>query len=279
MPTMNSNTIQKALTSAVLRILRPLIRVLMRNGVSYGEFSDLARWAYVDVANREFALQGRKQSVSRISVITGLNRKEVSKQLEVEHPDQQESVHEYNRAARVISGWVADDNYRDESDEPSVLAFDTGESCFTRLVKQYSGDIPARAILDELLRVGAVSVLDDNQIRLNSRAYIPSSGEAEKMNILGTDVSDLITTIDHNLAAQGTPMFQRKVSYDNLPAEALPLLQKMAAEKGQHLLEELNDWLSTQDRDSNPAASGTGRKRAGVAVYYFEEDQDSGEHA
>lgn len=273
---MNRNTLHKALTAAVLRILRPLVRILMRNGVSYGEFSDLSKWVYVDVANREFAIQGRKQSISRISVITGLNRKEVSKQLEIGHPDDQDGLHEYNRAARVISGWVADHHYCDEGDEPRQLDFDTGSPSFTQLVKQYSGDIPARAILDELLRVGAVSVLEDNRIRLNSRAYIPATGEAEKMNILGTDVSDLIATIDHNLSSEDKPMFQRKVSYDNLPVEALPKLQQMTAEKGQQLLEEFNQWLSTQDRDSNPDVKGTGQMRAGIALYYFEEDQDSG---
>ncbi|MDH5360797.1 MAG: DUF6502 family protein [Gammaproteobacteria bacterium] len=272
---MNSDTIKKNLTAAVIRILRPLIRILIRNGVSYGEFSDLARWVYVDVANKEFSLQGRKQSVSRISVITGLNRKEVSKQIEIQHPDDQDSSRQYNRAARVISGWLSDAQFQQES-QPKPLPFDGDEPSFTQLVKQYSGDIPARAIFDELLRVGAVTVLEGNHICLNTRAYIPQTGEAEKLNILGSDVSDLVATIDHNLIAKDKPRFQRKVAYDNLPVEALPMLQQMCEEKGQHLLEELNEWLSTQDRDSNPSVTGSGQKRAGVAVYYFEEDQDSG---
>ncbi|MBD3670195.1 MAG: hypothetical protein HUJ29_05415 [Gammaproteobacteria bacterium] len=274
---MNRDIPKKALIAAILRILRPLIRILLRNGVSYGAFSDLAKWVYVDVADKEFSIEGRKQTVSRISVITGLNRKEVSKQLEIEHPDDQPVNREYNRAARVISGWIHDERFLDKAHEPLLLKFDAEESSFVQLVKEYSGDIPARAILDELQRVGAVEILDNDLIQLNARAYIPKTGEVEKLHILGSDVSDLIDTIDHNLQGKGAPMFQRKVAYDNLPAEALPLLQKMAEEKGQTLLEELNEWLSTQDRDSNPEINGSGRKRAGVAVYYFEEDQDSGE--
>jgi hypothetical protein len=269
---MNRDTLQKALIAAILRILRPLVRILLRNGVSYGAFSDLAKWVYVDVADKEFGIEGRKQTVSRISIITGLNRKEVSKQLEMEHPDDQEGNREYNRAARVITGWIRDAHYLEEDGEPQLLNFDGEGASFSQLVKDYSGDIPARAILDELLRVGAVDVLDGHRIRLNARAYIPKTGEAEKLNILGFDVSDLIATIDHNLQGQGEPMFQRKVAYDNLPAEAIPVLQKMTAEKGQKLLEELNEWLVTQDRDSNPEITGSGRRRAGVAVYYFEED-------
>lgn len=274
---MNRDTLHKALTAAVLRILRPLIRILVRNGVTYGEFSDLSKWIYVDVANKDFVIPGRKQSVSRISVITGLNRKEVSKQLEIRHPDDDDVGREYNRAARVISGWISDEQYLDDSRQPCELEFDGDSASFTHLVKQYSGDIPARAILDELLRVDTVSILENNRIRLNNRAYIPSSGDVEKLNILGSDVSDLVATIDYNLVREDRPRFQRKVAYDNLPAEALPILQQMCEEKGQHLLEELNEWLSTQDRDSNPCVTGTGRKRAGVAVYYFEQNDEEDE--
>jgi len=106
-----------------------------------------------------------------------------------------------------------------------------------------------------------------------ARAYIPSGSEAEKLHILGTDVADLVATIDHNLYhAEDDALFQRKVSYDNLPAEVLPALRKLSREKAQLLLEEMNDVLAEQDRDVNPDVQGIGRKRAGLAIYYFEDD-------
>ncbi len=90
---------------------------------------------------------------------------------------------------------------------------------------------------------------------------------------MGTDVYHLITTIDHNLQnASDTPRFQRKVAYDNLPSEALPQLRRLSADKSQALLEEVNRWLRQQDRDANPNVEGTGRKCAGIGIYYFEED-------
>ena len=102
------------------------------------------------------------------------------------------------------------------------------------------------------------------------------------MSILGTDVKDLIATIDHNLRASRTDeegrFFQRKVFYDNLPKEVLSKLRSQTQSKSQALLETTDQWLSKYDRDINPKAEGTGRKRAGIGIYYFEEDfEDGGE--
>ena len=102
---------------------------------------------------------------------------------------------------------------------------------------------------------------------------MPKGSDAGKIHILGTDVALLIGTIDHNLhEPQGQPRFQRKVAYDNLPAEALPRLRELSAEHGQNLLQELDRYLAQQDRDANPNTHGTGRKHAGIGIYYFEED-------
>ncbi len=268
-----STEINKILAAAILRLLRPLVRILLRNGVTYGAFADLAKWVFVDVAGKEFALPGRKQTVSRISVITGLTRKEVSRVQQIETPDDSAVSHQYNRAARVISGWTHDRRFSDGKDTPQVLPFEGENPSFAELVKQYSGDMPARAVLDELLRIGAVEKESDGRLRLIARAYVPLGDESGKLNILGTDVYHLITTIDHNLQNAGAePRFQRKVAYDNLPSEAMPQLRELSAEKSQALLEELNRWLREHDRDANPDVSGSGRKRAGIGIYYFEED-------
>ncbi|NIW13260.1 MAG: hypothetical protein GWN31_04870, partial [Candidatus Thorarchaeota archaeon] len=215
------NKLKKILASATLRILRPLIRILLRNGVPFGSFADLARWAYVDVAVREFAIKGRKQSTSRVSILTGLSRKEVSRLRSTEALGNSVDVDRYNRAARVVGGWITDGRFTDKKGQPLALAFEKGEASFSDLVRDHSGDVPARAILDELLRVGLVKVEKKDRIRLLSRAYVPRGDEPQMISILGTDVSHLIKTIDHNISAQDdAPLFQRKVSYDNVPLEA-----------------------------------------------------------
>lgn len=265
--------LHSVLNAAVLRILRPLIRILLRHGIPYGVFADIAKRVYVDVSDEEFPIPGRKQTNSRISILTGLSRKEVLRVKRLPSLDDTAAAARYHRAARTISGWLRDKNFTDGKGQPAVLPIDGAKASFTALVKQYSGDIPVRAVLDEMERVGAVERLADGRVHLVQRAYVPSSSEEEKINILGSDVADLIRTIEHNLAA--TPeqaFFQRKVCYDNLPADVLPELQRLSNRRAQALLEELDDWMSARDREDTALQPGEQRKRAGIEIHYFEDD-------
>jgi hypothetical protein len=265
----------KTVQAAILRLLRPLVRLLLRNGVPFRTFADLAKWVYVDVGSREFPIPGKKLSNSRISIITGLSRKEVLRLKKMAEPVDDAAVESYNRAARVIGGWVRDPRFTDDKGDPAALPIDSGTNSFTDLVKKYSGDIPARAILDELRNVGAVEIKGKETVSLKERAYIPRGDQAMKLAILGTDVSDLISTINHNLRETGGRLyFQRKVAYDNIPAETVEAFRNTSSREGQQLLEKLDRWLSRKDRDLNPSIGGTGRKRIGMGVYYFEENMD-----
>ena len=265
--------VTKALSAAITMLLRPLVRLLLRNRVPYRTFADLAKRVYVDVATEEFGIPGRKQSKSRVSIITGLSRKEVLRVKRFPAQDDLGALDRYNRAARVIAGWVRDLKFGDESGQPADLPFEGGNVCFRELVKIYSGDAPARAVLDELVRVGVVERTPDGRIRLLERSFIPKTGEIDKIGILGVDAADLIGTVDHNIRHPDAPFFQRKVCYDNLPSEAIPGLNKLAREQSQALLEHMDRWMSERDRDVNPRVPGTGRVRAGVGIYYFQEDQ------
>ncbi len=267
----------KLLSAAVLRLLRPLVRILLRNGVSYSTFSDFVKWVYVDVASKEFGIEGRKQSTSRVSVITGLSRKEVMRVRKLPKPDDSASTERYNRAARVIAAWRRDRNFLDAEGRPAPLPMAGADVSFSELVKRFSGDVPVRATLDELIRVGAVERLEDGSVSLLTRTYIPERSDADKLHILGTDVAHLMSTFDHNLKSDPIgPFFQRKVAYDNLPDEVLPGFRKHSAKKAQTLLESLDRWLAQRDRDVTPTVKGTGRNNAGIGIYYFEEPYSIG---
>ena len=262
----------KSLSTATIRLLRPLVRILLRNGMSYGTFADLARWVYVDVAMQDFTITGRKQSTSRVAVLTGLSRKEVKRMQEIPRPDDSHQDEKYNRAARIIAAWRREPEFQLTNGEPAPLSISGPWVTFSDIVRRYSGDVPVRAVLDELLRIGAVKQLKNGKIVLLKKAYIPDTGETEKINILGTDVGHLVSTIGHNLNPdEPQARFQRKVSYDNLPDEALPAFRKLSSTRAQKLLEHLDRWLADNDRDTNPLAQGIGRNVAGMGIYYFEE--------
>jgi len=262
----------QALTVAVERVLRPLFRILLRNHMSFKAFVDIAKDTYVGVAADEFGIPGKKTSVSRIALLSGMTRKEVQRLLDAPPTNDAEAGERYNRAARVVAGWVRDPDFSDADGNPRVLSLQDGGAGFAELVRRFSGDIPFRAILDELLRVRVVEKVDDNTVRLKTRAYVPESGDADKLNILGNDVADLVTTIDHNLQhGAADPFFQRKVMYDNVPVEALEEFRRLSGAQAQSLLERLDKWLSQHDRDTS-GTNGTGQVRTGIGIYYFEED-------
>lgn len=264
----------KTLTKAIVLILKPLVRILLRHNVSFGTFRDIAKWVYVQIAANEFQIDGRKQSVSRISIITGLSRKEVKRVMEMPAPGESLYSENYNRAVRVTSAWRREKPFADPKGNPRTLPVTGSDKSFAELVRKFSGDLPFRAVLDELINAGVVEKTKDGRVRLLNRSYLPVEDPNVKLHILGTDVAYLISTIGHNLE-KGVPgrWFQRKVSYDNLPEKVLPLFHQMASKSAQNLLEELDCWLAENDRDTNPKVRGTGRFEAGLGIYYFQKSK------
>jgi hypothetical protein len=268
---MLENKLTKALSASILRLLRPLVRILLRNGVAYGSFTELARKVYVDVAFEEFAPSGKKQTVSRVSAMTGLTRKEVKRLLEMEGPVDPRSQQRFNRGIRVISGWLHDSRFHDSSGKPADLPIDGKRNSFADLVRDYSGDIPTKAMLTMLEEAGNVRQVK-GKVRLVRHAYVPGNDPVNMLQILGTDVGELIATIDHNLTADADDLlFQRKVAYDNIDPAAVTKLKKMSFNKAQSLLEQLDRQYSRHEVDSD---SDDGGKYISLGIYFHERNSE-----
>jgi hypothetical protein len=176
----------------------------------------------------------------------------------------------------VLTAWTRDPDFLDAAGEPRALEPQDGDAGFAALVKRHSGDVPVRAVLDELLRVGAVRRRDDGRLALVARAYVPQRSPIDKIAILGADVADLIDTIDHNIEhGDNDPRFQRKVMYRQVPVAALAEFRKLSAAQAQTLLERLDRWLS--ERSDSDASSRLPKARVGMGIYYFEERLDPAE--
>jgi len=274
MTTSDTNPLQRAL----YRILRPLARLLLRNGIPFAEFAELMKRAYVDAALEDFSDKRKKPTDSRAAVMTGLTRKEVKKQREIVAGEQSagSSVRRENRASRVVSGWVHDPDFQASDGEPAQLSFD-GALGFSELVRRYSGDMTPRAVLEELVRVGVVADDGSGNLTLRLRAYVPAGDSEEMLQIFGEDVSDLISTIDHNLVGNKSvsqPLFQRTLVYNNIPPEVMERWRQYAALQSQDLLEQLDKWLGPYDQDiaSHGQTEVSGDTvRTGVGVFYFED--------
>jgi CTP:molybdopterin cytidylyltransferase MocA len=259
--------LRTALHHAVMRLLRPLVRVLLRHGVAYDEFAELARRAYVDVAQNDFTLAGRKQTTSRISVITGLNRKEVARlqALAAQGDDGHAALaHTMNRAARVVAGWLQE--HMGPGGEPKALSPEQ----FAALVRQHSGDMPARAVLDELRHAGAVTTQEDGTYVLGREGYGPKATDARKISLLGQHAADLLGAIEHNLSHPPEAAFlQQRVFADHIPAERAESVREQLRQTGLAALSRTRELLIAHDAGDAPQAPGA--RRVTLGVYYFEE--------
>jgi hypothetical protein len=266
-----------ALGAAVVCLLRPLARVLIEHGIPFDRFAQWAKQAFVQSAQAHFALPGRKLTGSRIAVLTGLTRKDVARlaETEPEQADRAPALSGLNRAARVISGWRRELQAMGRPESTPIpiqagVALDENVS-LADLVRRFSGDMPLRAVLDELERSGAIERKTD-RVALKEPSYVPED-QLQRVAMLGTDTADLIATIGHNLRAEPSArLLQRKVVYDNIPADALATLRQELTVLAKATLAQADDAMSRVDRDATPGVQGEGRKRAMLGLYYFESD-------
>lgn len=262
----------KALSRALYKVLRPMVRLLLRHGVSYRAFADIARHVFVDVAEEEFALPGRKPSHSRTAVLTGINRKDIAKLKDRPHPLSATGIDAPNPAAKVIDAWLNDSRFQEAGSPKALLVEDapTQADSFTTLAKDYSSDVPVRALIDELLRIHAIE-RDGEHVRLLVSAYVPIEDIHENLRIFGTAASDLLTTMDHNIGREAPgPFLQRTVSYNQIAPEDLDAVRQRCREEGEALLIKVNEWLSEYERDPDGIKGAAAQYRVGLGIYYLE---------
>jgi Family of unknown function (DUF6502) len=260
------------LLAAAVETLRPIVRRLLAAGVPFGLLESRLRELVIAVADEDFALAGRRQTDSRISLITGINRKEV-RRIRAQGPEaERPPSFGRNQAAGLISRWRADPRATDRAGRPKPIPYKTGRGpSFVRLVEQVTVDLPARAILDELVRTGAAELRGDGWVVLKSDAYVPQLGRAEKLAMLREDPADLIETMLRNIFEEvNEPLLQRRVSYDNVGADGVTRLRHRVRSAAETFLRRIDRLFAKYDRDRNPKAPGGERNLAGLGVYYFE---------
>jgi len=138
-----------ALVAATTRVLRPLIRVLLRNGFSFQTFAEIAKHVYVDAASRDLGIPGRKPSSSRVAILTGLTRKEIQRLSTSDPAGDGEGAERYNRAARVVAGWVRDREFNGPNGEPLALVVDGSAPSFYIWIFREDGSTLGEQALDQ----------------------------------------------------------------------------------------------------------------------------------
>lgn len=265
--------IGQALIRAAVETLRPLVRRLLAFGIPFGHLEASLRPLFVEIAAAEFGLPGRRQTNSRIALLTGINRKEVRRiRVTGSSPTQKPTSFSRNQAAGLISRWMTDPRTTDSKGRPRPIPYQSSRGpSFVKLAQQITVDLPARAILDELVRRGAAEIRRGDIVALRGDTYVPRSGQAEKLAMLAEDPAELIETMLRNTFSEGGDLLlQRKVAYDNIGSEGAERIRSQMRREGERLLRRMNRLLSMNDRDRNPRAPGGDRRYVAVGLYCFE---------
>jgi hypothetical protein len=250
--------------------MRPIARVLLANGIAYTEFDEACRRAFVTVASEEFGLRGRTTNTSRISVMTGLSRKEVHRLKRISDDDESESTKLLSPLADLLRVWWTSEEYQDATGRPKSLQIGGRlENSFDDLVRSCIGDVPPGAVKKELIRLGVVEADKANRLWLKSRALIPSDTDARLEMAFLYSLRGLAETIAHNhdpRVSADKRRIERFVTSRPLAKAEIAKLSRLVWQRLSAVSEELDSLLS----DREPPADDAETHRVGVGLFYTE---------
>lgn len=248
-------------------LLEPLIRLLLKSGITWKEFADVAKQKYVDVATEDFGIKGRPTNGSRVAILTGLDRREVRRLRETGSPPGDARAYT-SRATQVLSAWFHDREFCDTTGRPLELPLDGETASFGALMRRYAPALPAVAMIKELRGAGAIEELPDGRLRALKREYIPREFDEAKIRLFGSIYHDLGTTLEHNLTRGATTptRFERRAVSVRVAAKAAPEFRALLEAAGQDFLVRMDDWLTAHEVGPDEPAM-----RIGVGVYQIEE--------
>jgi hypothetical protein len=252
--------------------LKPIVHVLIRCGVTWREFSELAKTTFVEVATDQFGKRGRPTNVSRTAVLTGLARRDIRKQRELLAASPQGQRGYVTKASLVLSAWHLDPEFLDRHGKPAKLALEGERSSFEALVRRCGGgDVPVSTLLKELRSAGAIRELADGRLEPLLRDYIPHAMDEQLIRLWGSVLADIAATYAHNLTRTGkTPArFERAAVNDRIDPRSLPAFRKFLEQEGQAFLERTDAWLIAHQVPADAADAET--VRLGVGAYHIQD--------
>lgn len=262
----------QAILRAIRICMRPMAEFLLQAGVSFREFEKVSRLAFAETAMKKYGVRGRDTNISRVAVMTGISRKEISKLRDLLISEELTDTVSTSPAGLVLAGWHTDREFINGDGNPLAIPFDGQGTTFVRLVKRYAGDVPAGAVRVELKRSNSIEETKDGLLRALHRHFVPH----EALDRLATSIEVLLgglaATIAHNVNPEHAESgyIERFVYSDRLKETAVLGFRKVARERAQSLLEGLDDWLAANDVIVESEIEKTANHRVGLGVFYYE---------
>ena len=258
---------QSLLLASFRRVMMPFVRLLLRHGVTYTLLLEELKRVYVQVADSEFQMGPKKQTDSRINVLTGVHRKDVHRlrnELDVVKPPKA------NFSAQLIAHWIGNPLFIDAEGNPKIIPRSSthlDEASFDGLVASISKDIRAKPVFDEWLRTGVMTLLENQMLKLNTESFIPQENFEDQLFFLGLNIHDHLAATVHNLQSDASKMLERCVYYDGLTADQVDELHTYVRQKGSELINLTNRKAIKLQEAAKSSNEKKYRMNAGVYFY------------
>jgi hypothetical protein len=270
-----------ALVRALRQLLRPLVRLMLAQGITYPYLADLLKGLFVEVADKEFRLDARPPTDSRVSLVSGVHRKDVSRLRQLLQTPEALEPSVVPRGAQLVAHWMGDARYLQKDGKPrplARLASEGGEQSFEALVSGVNSDIRSRVVLDEWLRLGVVHLDDEGRVCLNTGAFVPTRGADEKAFYLGHNLHDHAAAAVHNVLGGQPPFMERSVHANALTPASVDRLAKLTEQVGMKALLAVNKAaMEAEAQDGVERQPGESPQRFTMGVYFYAEPAESAE--
>lgn len=265
----------KAFSKAIQGLLRPQIRAMIAQGITAPALYRMIKQIYVDVADEEFRLDDQRSTDSRISMLTGVHRRDVRAMRNADRSDREAAEQKVTTIASVLGHWLADPDLIDADGRPVPLPrSDKTEPSFESLVQMVSRDIRPRTVLDELVRQKLVALDEETgMVRVRSDAFIGPGDQDQKVFFFAENVGDHISAAVDNLLADDPRFMERAVFYNRLRSASVDEIEAIARELGTDVLVRLNRLANERQASDKEDPDGTERFRFGV--FFYREDEAS----
>jgi hypothetical protein len=249
-----------------------LVKLMLAHGITYTYVCEMLKALFVDIADKDFRIDQNPPTDSRVSLVSGVHRKEVNRLRQEMAVDTEIAPTVVSLGAQLVAVWLGSPQYLDESGQPKPLArfvSEGGDASFEALVAGVNSDIRPRVVLDEWLRLGMVRYDEQMQLCLNTEAFVPTAGFDEKAVFLGHHLHDHVAAAASNLSGAAKPFLERSVHYDALSLESIAVLAKQSEQLGMTALLGLNK--SARKLEQTDASSTEPRQRMTFGIYFFAE--------
>ena len=269
----NANVPTEVFARVLRGILRPLVRALIARGMTAPAFYRLTKQVYVEIADSEFGLDGERPTDSRISVLTGVHRRDVKEMRTTASGTDVAVQSKVNAITTVLGRWLASTATTDGNGRPRALGR-SGPDSFDALVASVNKDVRPRTILDEMIRQNLVFIDATGLLHLRAEAFVGPDDIDQKVFFFGENVGDHIAAATDNLLSDEPQFLERAVFYNHLTPASVDEIEAQARAGGSALLNDLNRLAHTRQSQDVAAGEGDQRFRFGIFFYRADESDD-----